>query len=419
MDLAPLQLVVETPNGTFVRFIRPATVLPEAVTRGAAAESATRSAVALWGLPDFVFRPAITRRGSGSRELGDTVVVVGEMAASVQVKSRTAPGDSVDRERSWLTKNIERGARQAAGTIRNLRASDAVLANERGRQVRIGGPNKAWLPIVIVDGGGVEGYVPRSDAIVLLRRDWEFLFQQLKSTYAVLEYLRRIGAEAPIPLGHEPFRYYQLAAADAVAPPTPPDPRLRAYMSTFESTPLLPQAPAGHGDDHNHLLVRGVLEDITTSALPGGIDEAERLDVLAAIDATPVGYRAALGAMWLSWLQDAAKENDDEIRWRFRGHIWPDRPYLIFGVTGRHSAEIQRVFGLYVRLRHQQQAEVMPERVDMPTVGVLLTIRRDGRPPFDTTVVATRGDQEIAHEDRVLLERLWGGLGESIVLDKR
>jgi hypothetical protein len=343
-------------------------------------------------------------------------VVVGNIGASVQVKSRQAAISSKARERLWLEKNIEKGSRQATGTIRNLRTADATLVNERGRQVVIRGQEKTWLPVVVVDHPGVDGYLPTGPAVVLLRRDWEFLFEQLKSTYAVLEYLRRVGAGAPVPLGDEPVRYYELAAADAVAPPSLPDPRLQPFMHASGSAPLLPQPPAGHGDRKHHIILRAVLEDITTAPMPDGIDQADRLDLLAAIDATPVAYRSELGKMLLAWLSDAANASASETRWRFRGHIWPDRPYLLFGATARYDATIQRAFGTYVSLRHQQHLEVMPERFEMMTVGVLLTIRTDGLRPWDTTVVATRGDQQIEPEDRTLLERLWGKIGESVTI---
>jgi hypothetical protein len=227
--------------------------------------------------------------------------------------------------------------------------------------------------------------------------------------------VQRIAGHKPVALGDEPVRYYELAAADAVATPSLPDPRLRQFMPAYEWTPLLPQTPAGHGDYQKHALVRAVLEDITTSPLPAGITQAELLELLAAIDATPVGYRSALAEMWMSWLRDAANAPETETRWRFRGHIWPQRPYLIFGATARHNGLVQRAFGSYVSLRHQQQLEVMPERSEMLTAGVLLTLRHDGRRPFDTTVVATRGEQQIGAPDRRILEQLWGKIGESVV----
>jgi hypothetical protein len=55
---------------------------------------------------------------------------------------------------------------------------------------------------------------------VLLRRDWEFLFEQLKSTRAVLGYLERVAGEA-WELGREAARYFRLAQADEAAEPSP------------------------------------------------------------------------------------------------------------------------------------------------------------------------------------------------------
>jgi hypothetical protein len=127
-----IQLHVETPTGVFIRTIRPAAFLPDELDRGWAAETATRGAAAFWGLRDFVFRPALQRRGSASRELGDTIIVVGPRAASVQVKSRRAPSDDRRRERIWLDKKIAEGVRQSLGTIRALhRAATVELENER------------------------------------------------------------------------------------------------------------------------------------------------------------------------------------------------------------------------------------------------------------------------------------------------
>src|SRR5205807_1725602 len=95
-------LEVETPNGVFLRQVRPATVLRKGVPSGPAAENATRSAAAYWGLPDFVFRPAQRIRGSSTREIGDVIVVVGVVGASIQVKARHALTTSEAEERSWL-----------------------------------------------------------------------------------------------------------------------------------------------------------------------------------------------------------------------------------------------------------------------------------------------------------------------------
>lgn len=406
-----LVLEIETPDGIFLRPIMPASRLPSDVDVGGAAEDATRGAAAFWGLPDFVFRSTVRTRGRSNRELGDAILVVGNRAASVQVKARQTPSGNDARERSWLDKKVRHGARQATGTIRSLTSMPtATLVNERGRAIPISPAGKTWLKVVVVDHPGLKEYVPTRGAVVFLRRDWEFLFQQVKSTYAVLEYIQRVSSMPPVPLGEESVRYYELAAADVAAPQGGGDPRLTALGSHPRSVPLLPQRPAGHGEDRHLVVVRLVLEDIATI---GSADETARLDVLAAIDSIPVAYRAELGEDILRWMGEVAAVPDPGHTWRFRNIPWPGRPYLLFGAATRISESIQAMFGDYVALRHQQQIELMPERAEMISVGVLLTPRHDGYRPWDTTTAATRGDQGFKPGFREALELLWGPLGTS------
>ncbi|MFF1649676.1 hypothetical protein [Streptomyces sp. NPDC058240] len=56
----------------------------------------------------------------------------------------------------------------------------------------------------------------------LTRRDRDFLFNELRSTTAVLDYLYRAAKEPAVPLGEEAVRYYELAATDAYTPPDCP-----------------------------------------------------------------------------------------------------------------------------------------------------------------------------------------------------
>lgn len=151
-----LVLEIETPDGIFLRPIMPASRLPSDVDVGGAAEDATRGAAAFWGLPDFVFRSTVRTRGRSNRELGDAILVVGNRAASVQVKARQTPSGNDARERSWLDKKVRHGARQATGTIRSLTSMPtATLVNERGRAIPISPAGKAWLKVVVVDHPGL------------------------------------------------------------------------------------------------------------------------------------------------------------------------------------------------------------------------------------------------------------------------
>jgi hypothetical protein len=125
----------------------------------------------------------------------------------------------------------------------------------------------------------------------------------------------------------------------------------------------------------------------------------------------PVGYRAELGRDVLGWLDDVAVVEAPALTWRFRSIPWQGRPYLLFGATSRYTEQIGEAFGGYVSLRHQQLLDLTPERAELLSVGVLLTPRLDGARPWDTTLVATRGDQGFDDEYLGYLERLWGPLG--------
>jgi len=142
------------------------------------------------------------------------------------------------------------------------------MTNGRGHRVHVDGPSIDWAGVVIIDHPdppddyatpATAGDVPH---VVLLHRDWEFLFDQLRSTHAVVSYLHRIDASTE-KLGTEPERYYELAAADAAAPPGPLDPALEGTGDP-RSVPILPTAPAGI-DDNAHSIVRTILEDIATT----------------------------------------------------------------------------------------------------------------------------------------------------------
>jgi hypothetical protein len=78
---AELTLLVETPRGVMERRVPSASPLRSDLRHGDAAEAATHDAAAVWGLPDFVYLPEIRRVGSGTRELGDGFIIVGDLTA--------------------------------------------------------------------------------------------------------------------------------------------------------------------------------------------------------------------------------------------------------------------------------------------------------------------------------------------------
>jgi hypothetical protein len=297
--------MVETAIGLLVRRIESASPLRGDVPRGRAAEEATRGAASIWGLPDFVFRPAVISVGSGSREGGDGLLIVGSLGVAIQVKAREGPARDEARERSWIDKHVARGLRQAQGTIRKLRAAPTELTNGRGRVIELDAVALRWIAVVVVDHPDApDDIVPPVEgqpnpSLVLLRRDWEFLFDQLKSTHAVSRYLERVAGD-PLELGTEAMRYFQLAQADERTPPGPADPRGIGPAAQNVSWPLLPYTAAAEDDAAPQTLVRMIFEDIAIGVAPT-VSELERLRVLAALDTLPVQTRALVGGVPPRW----------------------------------------------------------------------------------------------------------------------
>jgi hypothetical protein len=126
----------------------------------------------------------------------------------------------------------------------------------------------------------------------------------------------------------------------------------------------------------------------------------------------PVAYRGQLGQDIFEWLGEVASVPTDRLRWRFR-MLALTEPCVLFGAAPRHDELVRAGFESYVRLRHQQRIELLENDGSSMTVGVLLTPRRDGVRPWDTTVLATRGEQNFDPRYRLALEKLWGNLGDS------
>jgi hypothetical protein len=409
-----LVLVVDTPNGQYVRRIPDASALVSGLEQGKAAEHATQSAVARWGLPDFVFRPIVRSKGAGTRELGDGLLLASRRAVVVQVKSRRAPSDDSAKEERWIRKNARQALRQAQGTIRFLRDASNEMVNLRGRTIVVDGRHLEWLSVVVIDhpnvpeGLRLEDTDSDSPAMVLLRRDWEFLFAQLRSTHAVVQYLHRAVNAEPVDLGEEPVRYYALAQADSEAPPSGRE-IAESPGGRRASAPLLPLAPAGYDDIRPHMLLRVIMEDVALTPIPDYVSESDRLRVLAEIDELPVGHRTELGRTIFTMMSMVAEAPEGKTVWRFRRiRMQRGAPHLSFGVCNKeHNEYINEAFLQWVVLRHYEFGEDAGGITGLDSVGILLTPRHDGPRPWDTTMVYVSGDPGITDDELNRLREFW------------
>ncbi|MGW6865137.1 hypothetical protein [Streptomyces sp. NPDC054901] len=424
-DPEALTLVVDTPKGTHIRRIPPALPLPAHIDHGPGAEEATHTAAATWGLPDFVFQQAAhATKGSGRRELGDRLLLAGHRGAVVQVKARTITPKSDAQEIVWIQKVATKAMSQAKGTVRQLRMLPADMVNGRDRTLRVDGNTFEWIAVFLLD----HPQVPRDTvvtwqplgmpAIALTRRDWDFLFDQLRSTTAVLDYLFRAAAEPAVPLGDEPVRYYELAAADADAPPAEIDTELVGAGGTLFSAPQLPQAPAGSDGTNVHRVLRIMLEDIALTPLGEPMTEVHRFTVLSDLDRLPVSARAEWGHLLLDMLRDVPEVPEGDCKWRFRRLLDADGTrQLIVGAATRFDRTIKVAFTAYVQLRHHEVTTRTGRTDESSTLGVLLTPRRDGR-LWDTSTVRVHGDLEIPPEDLRIYSDVWNRvLEDGVVVD--
>ncbi|MGB7979853.1 MAG: hypothetical protein WCF36_03545 [Candidatus Nanopelagicales bacterium] len=363
---------------------------------GAGTELATLEAAAEWGLPDFVFHAKVVTKGSGRREIGDGTLVTRNRGISLQVKARDGAPTDATRESNWLRKKAGEGLRQAHGTIRTtLTDPNLSLTNLRGREVELPGDTIDWVPVVILDHPSppddvVPDREPDKNGLVLLRRDWEFLWDQLRSASAVVDYAHRVADEERIALGTEVGRYFDLADKDEHADPGP----IAAWMvdagAAQTSAPTLPREPADTADAVGHSVFHRILEDIANTDLAG--DECTRLDVLALIDKLSVGHRAELGRTLLRRIDHCALAAADELRAQHQLiNIDGGQLQLTFTVYSQFTGYHQQLFQAWALQRRQkflQQAGAVGP--DYPwTVAVLLTPRPDGARLWDTTVLAT------------------------------
>ncbi|MFJ7629816.1 hypothetical protein ACIQZN_25310 [Streptomyces sp. NPDC097595] len=402
-----LQIIVDTPTGVCVRTVPAALPLPEGVDQGTGAELAAHQAAAMWGLPDFVFRSAIRKVSSGQREIGDRILLAGSRGASVQIKSREGDYKDEAGERSWLRSRGSKAARQAKGTVRNLRTTPAELENGRGRTITVRGEDYEWIAVVVLDHDRVPAdtvidcAVSGMPGIALVRRDWDFLFNQLRSTTAVVDYLFRTAELPPVPLGDEPARYYELAAHDLEAEPGTLTDAVNELGGQRVSLPLLPQAPVGSSADQAHLVTRVILEDIATSGMHDGMTEANRLTLMSELDALlPASERANWGRLLLEMLDAVRKTPLDQCAWRWRRVInGSGSRQLILGTATRYDPSVKATFMSYVMLRHHELGQHTGLTDETLTLAVLLTPLKDQARRWDTSVMRTLGDNQLSPED--------------------
>jgi hypothetical protein len=397
------------------REIPNAAPLPLGEEYGTEVEKATRAAAGRWGLPDFVLRPKVVPKGSGVREIGDGTIVSGRRGVALQVKARSAATpDTAARATSWLLKNAALGLKQARGTIRStFQSGDTTLDNLRGRPVRVAGKRVDWVPVVVLDHPNPpRGVFPPADgngpSVVMLRRDWEFIWNQLRSASAIVDYIHRVSTEdEPAELGSETHRYFDLANKDLHAPPSCLPDWMNGGGTDPVNGPLLPKDPAAAGDELGFRVFQRILEDIAATDFTG--DETDRVQMLSHIDRVAVTQRADLGRLLLRRLISCGDAPEGQLKVEHRlMYVDDGELHLSFTCMGKLTGYYQELFRTWFLQRRQrflmQSGALGP--IWPWSVGVLLTPRPSDSRLWDTTVIATNGpphfdDAEYQHLDAI------------------
>jgi hypothetical protein len=150
-----------------------------------------------------------------------------------------------------------------------------------------------------------------------------------------------------------------------------------------------------------------ILEDVATAPIGEGT-EADRMTVLAEIDALPVSYRAELGTHVLWMLDHVSDSPPGETKWAFR-RFRSDRglQHLMFGACSRYDRIIHQRFEEWVVLRHVEFANDLGTPEELTSVGILLTPRHDDVRPWDTTMIRASGEFDLTPQELAEMRMLW------------
>lgn len=275
-------------------------------------ERRRREIAAHHGVPDFVFKPVDIRTGSGTREIGDFLLWVGEAVAIVSSKSR-APGaaaiETQDRRRRWIEAEGADAHRQIVGTAKKLKAAapgSIVLVSERGVEV-------PWDPTRIAGYGGVvlldvpppdDDYAPPPmldgvPSVVMLGEDWDTINFLLPSTMAVIRHIgRRLAFMPRCPLGSELDVFALFVEHEQAGTPIelPPGGLPRGHFEdVMEAHP--DWFLEGHSDDEFALVINDMIEGAADPdpEFSAATNPTNYLRILEFLDQIPLLHRVSIG----------------------------------------------------------------------------------------------------------------------------
>jgi len=222
----------------------------------------------------------------------------------MQVKAREAPDlDSPARAEQWIRKNAEAARRQAEGTRRRLAQSRSVTFTSLRGYTRTLSAIEGWPAVVVIDhpSAPLQIQLPQSaDTLWITIEDWHELHDHLRSTAAVIAYVKRaLESGLHPPLGGEADRYLALAQADAAA------------HGGASSMPMLPIGLL----EPEEALYAALIDDLIERVWPqdGPIpwrEPDEYRAIVERLDRIPPAMRATLGRKIVATLDEAIATDD-------------------------------------------------------------------------------------------------------------
>jgi hypothetical protein len=251
-------------------------------------------------VPDFVYVPDIVAKGSGSREVGDGLLVAGERGLIVQVKSRdrdAARSDDLAKAERWCRKHAAKAVRQGEGTRRLLSTGGVRAVSLRG-YARVLGLAGKWPIVSIIDHplDPPVAFDGPSDALYISLQDWLQLHGMVRSTLGLITYVdRALSSGVRVPLGGEWKRYRELAAAD-----------LRWASFSPTAVPVLPTEPLDPNDRFAADLFSELM-DLVADSSSLGWDPEHYLRFIERLDRTPTLARVQIGRKMIETFQTMAR----------------------------------------------------------------------------------------------------------------
>jgi hypothetical protein len=266
--------------------------------QGVQVEEYTRRLAAYMGVPDFVYRSERVRKGDASRELSDGLLIAGDRACILQVKSRSrAEGlaDDESRAERWVRKHSEEGRRQGLGTRRQLVSSSVEFSSLRGYQRRV--KLEPETPIVVIIDHPLDPEIePKAhdDTVFISLSDWLGLHFMIRSTAGIIDYVERVlNHDVYVPLGSESQRYSIFASAD------------QGWARASNSAMSVPQLPSTVLSDEEAFCAAfyDELIDRVADSNSLGWDAEQYLHIVEHLDVVPTLARVNIGRKMVSTFQ--------------------------------------------------------------------------------------------------------------------